>query len=107
MSKVNQSLRSIGKTMHQIRLEAVMTKPVIVVNREEEFSVVEELFIGKGIRHLPVVNDQQQVVGMISQRDVYRRIAPRRALDGTVQYQPGLIVDGDGYYKEDTLFTKW
>lgn len=47
-----------------------MTKNPVVIKEEEPVSRVGELLNTEKFRHLPVVNDQQEVVGMISDRDL-------------------------------------
>lgn len=47
-----------------------MTKHPVVIKEEEPVSRVGELLNTEKFRHLPVVNDQQEVVGMISDRDL-------------------------------------
>ena len=59
-----------------------MTKDVVAVQVDEPFSHVESKMRTHHIRHLPVVNEQNQVVGIITQRDFYHAYSPRKTLEG-------------------------
>lgn len=70
--------------MQPIRIKNIMRSPVVSVRTDELFSHVEEKFRRKGIRHLPVIDAYGKVVGLITQRDLYRHISPRVTEEGTV-----------------------
>ena len=76
--------------LKQIRLKEVMKSPVITASIDDPFSKVEEKFRMKGIRHLPVVDAANRVVGLVTQRDLYRIASPRITDDGYV-YEPGFL----------------
>ncbi|MBI3313486.1 MAG: CBS domain-containing protein [Candidatus Omnitrophica bacterium] len=63
-------------------IREIMKSPAITVRIDEAFSHVEEKLRIKGIRHLPVVDQNNVVVGLITQRDLYRIISPHRNEDG-------------------------
>ena len=68
-----------------------MASPVITVREEDEFHVVQDKFSVYDIRHLPVINAAGRVVGLISQRHLYKIHSPRR------------LEDGQSYYDKDAL----
>ncbi len=68
-----------------------MTTPVMTVNEEEDFHVVQDKFSTYDIRHLPVINHSRQVVGLISQRHLYKIHSPRR------------LESGEWFYDKDEL----
>jgi CBS domain-containing protein len=70
--------------MKDMRIRAVMKTPVITVLENEPFSRVEEKFRQKGIRHLPVVNQDGRLTGLITQRDLFRISPPRWTEDGYI-----------------------
>lgn len=78
--------------VRDIRIREIMTKPVISVNVEDSFELVEKKLRGK-IRHLPVVDDFGGVVGLISQRDLFRTISPHRNVDGEYVYDASMLHD--------------
>ncbi|MFC1754894.1 HPP family protein [Thermoproteota archaeon] len=63
-----------------------MTKKPFTINIDDPFSKVwDELRLHK-IRHLPVIDKQRKVCGIITQRDLYRTISPRKTMDGNFIY---------------------
>lgn len=79
--------------MHDIPIKNVMASPVVTVSVSDSLRKVEEKFRQKGIRHLPVVDEQKRVVGLITQRDLYRIATPRLNEDGYC-YDPDML---DGF----------
>ena len=72
--------------LYKVKLKELMTKSVIALNENESFSRVEEIFREKNIRHLPIVDDRGKLVGMVTQRDLYRIQSPRIDEDGNWFY---------------------
>jgi CBS domain-containing protein len=56
-------------TLASVRIEDVMTKGVAIGAPEDDLDYAISVMKQKRIRHLPII-DQQQVVGMISMRDL-------------------------------------
>ena len=79
MSAIHQLLQSTP-------LSQVMTKSVISVHETEEFHVVHEKMQNHDIRHLPVVNDAGVLVGLLTQRYLYKTYSPRKLEDGSWYY---------------------
>lgn len=100
---MHKNYGAVQELLKEIRLKDVMTTPVTTVVVDDDFSCVEEMFVKNKIRHLPVVNHDEEIVGVVSQKDVYRRVAPRRSSEGKVLYHEDIIVDKDGYYEKDSL----
>lgn len=50
----------------------IMTSPVVAVGHTDNLKVVEDLMEWKHVRHLPVVDDGNAVVGIITHRDLLR-----------------------------------
>jgi len=69
-----------------IEIGAVMASPVITVKETDDFAIVQEKIALYDVRHLPVVNDAGNLVGLITQRDLYRIHSPRRLEDGSWFY---------------------
>ena len=74
--------------MQQTLLKEIMKTPVIIVRIGDPFRRVEEKLRVHGIRHLPVIDSRSKVVGIITQRDLYRIISPRKTDDGDFTYDP-------------------
>ncbi len=56
----------------QRRVRDVMTTEVKTLQRNDELSVADDLMRMARIRHLPVLDDDGEVVGIVSQRDLFR-----------------------------------
>ena len=103
MENFKSELGDINNLLYKIPLKQVMSSPVKTVFVDDDFSKVEETFINNNIHHLPVINQDRKIVGIISQKDVYRHISPRRSPDGEVFYRQDIILDKDGYYEKESL----
>jgi CBS domain-containing protein len=68
------------------KISEVMASPVVTIKESDDFAVVQEKIALYDVRHLPVVNDAGSVVGLITQRDLYKIHSPRRLEDGTWYY---------------------
>ena len=64
----------------------VMVSPVITVKETDDFALVQEKIALYDVRHLPVVNDAGNLVGIITQRDLYQIHSPRRLESGGWYY---------------------
>jgi len=81
----------IRSLLNKVKLQEVMTKAVITIDVNEPFSHVEEKFMRYHIRHLPVVENKIKLVGIVTQRDLYRIQSPRK------------LEEGDWYYDKEIL----
>ena len=91
-------------SMRKVAISSVMTKPVYTVGMEEELSVVESLFTQHAIRHVPIVDMSNKLVGLISQRHLYKTRSPRKLpMETGAVYGDDKIVDGDSYYEKSVL----
>lgn len=61
---------SQGETLHFAR--ELMTSPVTCLRLEDSFELAKSLFIEKRFRHLPIVNSEKKIVGLISDRDFWK-----------------------------------
>lgn len=91
------------KLLNDTLVEEIMTTPVQIVQDSLLFSRVEEMFVEKHIRHLPVVDSKLQLVGIMTQKDLYKLVSPRRAIQKTLEYDSNKILDGNSYYSKEIL----
>lgn len=72
-------------------LKVVMTRQVIGVKVHHEIGACLALMSGKFIRHLPVINDEQEIVGVISIGDVVKELVEdqKYVIDQLVYYING------------------
>ena len=64
-----------GKSSHDVQVKAVMTKKVIYVSPETTVDECMALMTQKRIRHMPVLDNEQKVVGIISIGDLVKFVA--------------------------------
>lgn len=72
--------------LNKVKVSEIMTPKVISLNENDRFSLVEEKLREFNIRHLPVVDDSKKLVGIVTQRDLYRIQSPRHLEDDTWYY---------------------
>ena len=76
----------INSLLQSTTLGQIMIKPVISVREDDEFHVVQERMSHHGIRHLPVVNEAGVLVGLLTERYLYKIHSPRKLEDGSWYY---------------------
>lgn len=84
-------MQSARDVLDSITLKQAMTKDPHFLRENDAFSLVEKMMRNFSIRHLPVVNFNMEVVGIISQRDFYRVTTPH------------VTLEGDSFYSQDLL----
>ncbi len=89
---MNNSPANLSSSVKRVLLKDVMHTPPIILNVDDEFSKVEKTLREHRIKHLPIVNDSNKLVGIITLSDLYRTCAPRRRPE-----------DGSFFYTEDQL----
>lgn len=95
---------SIKEQWRLINVASIMTHPVHVIFENSDLSTVEQAFLDYKIRHLPVVDEDDRIVGVISQRDLYRTIAPIKNDHGPAGLSiDALIEDQQFYYEKQCL----
>ena len=55
----------------KMRVGDLMSRPVKTLGRNDKLSVADTLMRADRIRHLPVVDDDGRLVGIVSQRDLF------------------------------------
>lgn len=76
----------IKQFLQAIKIQEVMSSPPIILNDTDDFAMVHEKISVHGIRHLPVVNSNGFLVGVITQRDLFRINSPKRLDNGSWHY---------------------
>ena len=74
--------------MKNLPLKEIMTKDPITLNIDEPFCRVAQIFQTQDIRHLPIVNSEGVILGIISQRDLNRIASPKKSPEGDYLYDP-------------------
>lgn len=57
-----------------IKLDDVINIQPPTVNVKTPFQRLYDIFLSKGLRHLPVIDDEGQVVGMITRKDLFEQV---------------------------------
>lgn len=55
-----------------MKVKALMSTEVFSLNRKDSLNLAMELMTLNHIRHIPVIDDQNQLVGILSHRDILR-----------------------------------
>jgi CBS domain-containing protein len=55
----------------------LMCRDVKTLNQNDRLTIADELMRMDRIRHLPVINDEEELVGIVSQRDLFRSALSR------------------------------
>ncbi len=84
----------IQDILHSIKLADIMTKPVVTVSSQDEFHVVWEKMAAYDIRHIPVVDHAGTLVGIITERNLFKIHSPRKLEDGSWFYDKDML---DGF----------
>ncbi len=73
----------------------VMTKDVVTAKRDMPYGEALQLMVGRHFRHIPVLDDDGKVVGILSARDLYEHAVERLSdeLNAVVSY---FAADGPG-----------
>jgi CBS domain-containing protein len=79
---------------HAHLISEVMTPHVVTVRESTDLSQAVELMTSATLKSLPVVNDQQHVVGVVSRSDIVRLLA--RA-DGDIRCEVGSLLASLGH----------
>lgn len=84
----------------KIKLSEVMTAPVIAVRDDAPFHEVADKIQKNGIRHLPVVDADNKLVGLVTERGLYKIQSPRWLEDGTWYYDAEML---DNFILKDVM----
>jgi CBS-domain-containing membrane protein len=63
-----------GIAMSRWKVKDVMTTDVVSVHEDAGFKEIVDLLIGRGVRAVPVVNDHNYVVGVVSEADLLHKV---------------------------------
>ena len=86
------------------KIQDIMRTPVITVYEDDDFSEAEEKFTHYGINYILVTNRENKLVGVLSQKYIYKTQSPRKILGHEeLDYDPNIIVDGDSFYDKESL----
>jgi len=85
------SRAAIKRLFSDTKIKNIMTKDVHTIHFKDKFSAIPKKFKEFGIRHLPVVDDLNRLVGLITQRQMYKIKSPRKLMDGEWYYDEVML----------------
>ncbi len=69
------SVWEIAYLLSQLRIESIMTKDPVTVREDATLGEVARIMLDKKIGGLPVVNDVDQLIGIVTESDIFRLVA--------------------------------
>lgn len=72
--------------LNKVLLKEIMITKVISVQEDAPFHEVADKIMKNKIRHLPVVDKNNKLIGLMTERDLYKIQSPRKLEDGTWYY---------------------
>lgn len=100
---MSTSETSIRELLKNTKVETLMNPKVVTVYEDQDVSDAHEKFVAYGVTHLIVLNRQDQLVGLLTPKYVYKTQSPRKILNEDMLYQAGILVDGDTFYEREML----
>lgn len=90
--------------LKKTKIKTIMSKHVVTINAEDEFSKVHIKFMSDRVTHLVVVDNEDRVLGLVSQKYLYKTQSPRKIVSEEMEFRPDLLRDGaDAFYTKDML----
>jgi CBS domain-containing protein len=88
------AVQTSSSTLLQLTARDIMSKPVITINAESSIQDAIQSMKLNNIRRLPVVNREGEMVGIITDKDIFRAIINNQSLvasireNVTIEYRP-------------------
>lgn len=89
-ARTYRAVEQLPRSPAVLLAEQVMTAPVVTLTAEATITQALRQFQANAFRHVPVVSSAGRLVGIVSERDILRRLAGL-----TAGYQPRLPSSGD------------
>ena len=94
----------IRHLFNAIPIKDIMITSVPIVDEEDDLSEVAMIFLTRGVSHVCVVDPEKKLVGLISQKYLYKTRSPQKILPGEqVEFDKNTLIDGDSFYDRKTL----
>ena len=101
MDKIND--QRFQSAFANTRVQDVMYAPVPTLLVTENLSKAAEIFFAYPVFHLPIVDEDNRLVGILSHKYLYKTEAPRKFIDDEMKTSPGMVMDRDGYFWKESL----
>ncbi len=103
MSKARPQEAHIEQLLEDIQVSELMNTSYAHIEEDGSLSDVQLKFVAHRSFYVIVVTHENQLVGLISQKYLYKTQSPRRFINPDVQMQAGIIADSDSFYNKETL----
>ena len=92
-ASADETRSAIAQLIDQTKLKDIMTAEVFSVQANASFGQVARKMKEYNIRHLPIVDEHGKLVGLITQRMLYKIQSPRKLIDGEWYYDEEMLSD--------------
>ena len=93
----------LRQILENVLVKDIMEVKVYPLKVEDPLSRAVELFSVHGVSHLPVVDDNQRLVGLLSHKYLYKTVSPRKFIEGELNPDPAMVMEKDSYYWKDMV----
>jgi acetoin utilization protein AcuB len=95
--------KEVRELLMNTKVGKIMTSHVHAIQDNAQMSEAVRLIGEYNLTHLPVVDSNKKVVGLLSHMYVYKTQAPRKFVEGEATVDKDMVRDGDGFYLKETL----
>lgn len=88
-SEINHELRNLENS--QLTVQDVMTQPVVTVSENETLGAATTRMVKAGLKRLPVINNDELLVGVLSRLDILRQVANTKFDSPAPEIYPGNV----------------
>ena len=93
----------LRRLLEKVPIKDIMQLRVHRLNVDDNLSRAVEMFTVHGVSHLPVVDDNNRLVGLLSHKYLYKTVSPRKFIEGELDPDPGMVIEKDSYYWKDMV----
>lgn len=102
MRKLYEHVSQIKEKVPALTADQIMQSPVITIDPDTTIKEALALFRDRGFRHIPVMSANNKLIGMVSDRDIYRSIS---GLDEEKTQQPTVAQDAVNKIMQQQVLT--
>ncbi len=95
--------KEVRELLMNTKVGKIMTTHVHAIRDNAPLSEAVRLIGEYNLTHLPVIDGNKKVVGLLSHMYVYKTQAPRKFVEGDETADPDMVRDGDSFYLKETL----
>lgn len=99
----NVNVGEFTKFFENLKIKEIMKTSVETLHMDDELTTAEEKFVQKRIHYLPVLNSRSELMGLLSQKYLYKTRSPRKLMSNDVQFDHRVVIDGDSFYDKGIL----